>query len=476
MNHFRIVSLVLLLSITVLYSCNSSDNADILISNINVVNLVKGELVFNQDVFITEKKITKIQPHDNSSPGSRQTIDGTGKYLMPGLWDMHVHTGDADIFFPLYVANGITGIRDMGGGLEQSSGNQSIKFEKLAQWRNEVKNGNRIGPEILLAGSMVDGTPSFWPGSIEVTDSLSIYEAIKSKKKLGVDFIKVYHNLNGEQLRLIAQVAKEFQLEFEGHLPSSLQGYDALLLACELEQSSIEHLFGITQAVSSQPIQINSYLDVVRSNLNIINRIDIQKEKILFDKFIEHNMWFTATLAIYWGKGQLDQPHSKSFNEWLQYIPERIITIWYQNPFLDREIRSHPAEDYEIFREAAINKAKYVKRMYDSGINLMAGSDSAGPMVIPGYGLHLELSLMVDGGFSPIEALRTATINPAKFLKREDIGIVDIDYDADLIILNGNPLIDISNTRLIDGVILKGKYIDRSQIDLLLKGAKEKLK
>lgn len=99
MNHFRIVSLVLLLSFTVLYTCNSSDNADILISNINVVDLVKGEVVFNQDVIIVEKKITKIQPHDNSNLGSRQTIDGTGKYLMPGLWDMHVHTGDADIIF-----------------------------------------------------------------------------------------------------------------------------------------------------------------------------------------------------------------------------------------------------------------------------------------------------------------------------------------------------------------------------------------
>ena len=171
MNHFRIVSLVLLLSFNVLYTCNS-DNIDILISNINVVDLVKGEVVFNQDVIIIKEKITKILPHGSSNLKSKQTINGTGKYLMPGLWDMHVHTGDADIFFPVYVANGITGIRDMGEGLEQSSGNQSVKFEKLALWRNEVKNGDRIGPEIILAGSMIDGTPSVWPGSIEVTDYL----------------------------------------------------------------------------------------------------------------------------------------------------------------------------------------------------------------------------------------------------------------------------------------------------------------
>ena len=115
--------------------------------------------------------------------------------------------------------NGITGVRDMGGGIEQSTGNSSVKFEILSKWRTEVLNGTRVGPEILLASSMVDGTPPTEGGSIEVTDSSSIYETVRSQKQMGVDFVKVYHNLTPQQLEYIADAAEKYEIDFAGHIP-----------------------------------------------------------------------------------------------------------------------------------------------------------------------------------------------------------------------------------------------------------------
>ena len=133
---------------------------------------------------------------------------------------------------------------------------------------------------------------------------------------------------------------------------------------------------------------------------------------------------------------------------------------------------NHPPEDYETFRGAALGMARIAKRMHDAGVNLMAASDSANPGVVPGYGIHKELELMVEGGFTPAEALRLATVNPAKFLNRTDIGIISVGAQADLVILDADPLKDITNISLIDGVILQGKYLDRGKLDELLKQAK----
>jgi len=140
--------------------------------------------------------------------------------------------------------------------------------------------------------------------------------------------------------------------------------------------------------------------------------------------------------------------------------------------FQDKELVSHSPEDYEAFRGSALGMAKVAKRMYDAGVNLMAGSDSENPGVVPGYGLHKELELLVLGGFTPAEVLKLVTVNPAKFLNRTDIGIVSTGTQADLVILNANPLADITNTTLIDGVILQGKYLDRRKLDELLVRAK----
>ena len=471
MKNIRFNLFILAVTLTI-STCKPTEQADLIISNTNVIDVIQGKTITGQDVIINGDMIQSIKPHGESRLRSKNLINGEGKYLIPGLWDMHVHTGDADIFFPLYVANGITGVRDTGGGLEQSTGNLSVKFEKLCGWRDEVLSGKRLGPEMILAGSMIDGSPPVWPGTISVTDSQSIYAAVQAQKKLGVDFIKVYHNLNLAQLTEVAQIAKEQHIRFAGHVPLSSPPLETLLYASNLGISSIEHLIQVQGAIADKIVPLNSYKEAGFAARDVIGQIDLEKEKKLYDTFIKNNTWLTPTVSIWWGVGQLDQEHEEVFENWLQYIPKYISNEWERNPFQDAQLIDHSPTDYETFREATLSMAKVAKRMYDSGVNIMAGSDSANPMIIPGYGLHKELELLVEGGFSPIEALRLATINPAKFLERIDIGQLASNFKADIIILDKNPLDDIKNTTLINGVILRGEYINREKLDQILEEAK----
>lgn len=470
--HLIKYTVLLFLFILTFYACKPTEEGEIIISNVNVIDVVDGKTITGQDVIIEGDKIKSIIPHGEFKLQGKQLVNGESKYLIPGLWDMHVHSGNADIFFPLYIANGITGVRDMGGGMERSTGNLSVKFQKLSSWRNEVIQGKRLGPEMFLAGSMIDGSPTVWPGTIGVTDSSSVRAAIQAQKELGVDFIKVYHNLKLEQLTEVSRASKEQNIDFAGHIPLSTPPMETLIHASRLGQSSIEHMIQVQVAISSEDTHIQSFMDVGVSCSKIIHQIDLKKERKLYNVFIENDTWLTPTVSVWWGIGQLDQEHDEFYQKWLDYIPDYIITEWNRNPFQDTELTNHPPEDYETFREASLNMAKLAKRMYDYGVNLMAASDAANPLIIPGYGLHKELELMVQGGFSPAEALKLATINPAIFLGRTDIGTISPDAQADLVILNADPLEDIRNTKLINGVILNGKYLDRGKLDELLIGAK----
>jgi hypothetical protein len=473
MKSYRYIYLInVVLFILMLNACKPTERVDTIISNVNVIDVVEGRVIKGQDVIIEGTNIKRIMPHGEFKLQAKQLVDGESKYLIPGLWDMHVHTGNADIFFPLYIANGITGVRDMGGGMERSTGNLSIKFQKLSLWRNEVIQGKRLGPEMLLAGSMIDGSPTVWPGTIGVTDSLSIHKAVQEQKELGVDFIKVYHNLNLKQLTEVAIAAKSQDIKFAGHVPLNSHALETLLQASKLGQSSIEHMIQVQVAISKGDVQINSFMDVADACNKIINRIDLQKEKQLYDVFRKNDTWLTPTVSVWWGVGQLDREHNNIYQKWLDYIPDHITNEWHRNPFQDVEMTNHPPEDYETFRGAALGMAKVAKRMYDEGVNLMAASDSENPGIVPGYGLHKELELLVLGGFTPVEVLRLATVNPAIFLNRTDIGIISVGARADLVILDEDPLIDITNISLIDGVILQGKYLDKEKLDELLEQAK----
>ena len=341
------------------YGCKPTYKGDIAISNINVVDVVEGKVVQGQDVIIEIGKIRQIIPTGEANIESPVLLDGEGKFLIPGLWDMHVHTSDADIFSSLYIANGITGIRDMGGSL-------SAHFQDLSTWRTQVRMGEKIGPGSIL-GSLINdekGSPGE-PNVIYISDSVTIDEIVKSQKALGVDFIKPYHHLSPAQFTDLANASKKYGIRFGGHVPLFSPPFETLLYVSELGQVSIEHMIQVQVAIANKEVVSKSYFDAAVAGRDVIDQIDPKKETQLYDTFMKYNTWLTPTVSIWWGVGQMNQKQDESFQQWLEYVPSDIVDNWYINPFQDAELTTHPPEDYEIFREASLNMAKMAKRMHD---------------------------------------------------------------------------------------------------------------
>ena len=232
----------------------------------------------------------------------------------------------------------------------------------------------------------------------------------------------------------------------------------------------MEHLVRIPAAIQKGNLPYNSATKIAYIYRDIMQMIDREKERKLYQTFIDNGTWITTTLSLWWGMGQLDQSTSEAHKNWMELVPTSILKVW--DPEKDDRLKSPSSEDFEAFRGAAVGLAQLAKRMHDMGVNIMAGSDSANPMVVPGYGLQKELQLLVAGGFSPLEAIQLATVKPAKFMRRSEIGTIAIEAIADLVILNENPLVDISNISSIDGVLLKGEYLNRVKLDELLDQAK----
>lgn len=444
------------------------------------MDVINGTLLSGQVVLIEDNRISFVGPEDEAEvPDNTPMINATGQYLIPGLWDMHVHTGNADIFFPLYVANGITGVRDMGGDLNVSTGNLSVHIERLNKWREEVRNGQRMGPELYLAGPMLDGEPSDWPGSIVVTSPEEARAAVASVQKRGSDFVKVYHNLRSSELRAIADETETRGMRFGGHVSirefsEGMPAMEILTEASRMGYTSMEHLIHVAFAASTNEYHPGPLSEVFNQMCDAVDSIDEDKANALFSLFRDNATHHVPTLSWWWGSGQLDQ--MDNYEEMFQYLPKHIIQGNYWDPAKDPRYHNFTSADYVAARQSATCLTRLAKRMFDAGVPILAGSDSANPLVFPGFGLHKELELLVSGGFSPAEALRTATINAAAFLNRSDIGAIASGKKADLVLLNDNPLENIQNTRAIEGVVNKGKYYDRDTLDDMLSAVKQQAK
>ena len=223
---------------------------------------------------------------------------------------------------------------------------------------------------------------------------------------------------------------------------------------------------------TGEPIGGPGLLSAARMNANMEGKTDDHKVYELCETLKKNNTWITPTLSVWWGMGIMDQEPDSAFMSWYQIEPA-VQEVWEGNPFRTPQPMEHSSEDFQTSRDAALVFAKLLKKMKDQGVSIMAGTDSPIIGVIPGYALHKELQLMVAGGFSNLEALQAATIKPAEYLNRTDIGLIAKGKQADLVILNANPLVDIANTTSIDGVILDGRYLDKKQMEEELLRAKE---
>lgn len=383
-------------------------------------------------------------------------VNGTGKFLIPGLWDMHVHMVFGDWFprgkevtVPLFIANGITGVRDMGGELEV-----------LQQWRQEISSGELIGPRIVMSGPMLDGPQPRFPSSVAIKTAEDGRRAVADLKRRGADFIKLQSLIPRDAVFAIADEAAKEGITFVGHVPDSVRASEA----SKAGQKSFEHLIGIFEA--SSPLE-DDFLKGGRTESKFLSTYDPQRAEALFALLAKDQTWQCPTLV--WERGgNLIELSDFGHDPRAKYVPAYWKDVTWKR--FTSEIMRDNTDDLLTRRRFVDKELEVVNAMHKAGIPFLAGTDTPpGVDVLPGFSLHEELQRFVAAGFTPLEALETATLNPAKFLGMEDrLGSVEKGKLADLVLLDANPLDDIRNTQKIAGVVVNGRYLSRSDLDKML--------
>lgn len=444
----------------------------IVIRNVTTVDVQTGSLRPAQTVIIEGTRTkTMGEAAQLATPKGARIVDGTGKFLIPGLWDMHVHAtgpGVDRLFLPVLVANGVTGVREMFG-----------TFRWYADARAMAKRGEIVMPRLVGSGHILDGKPQIWQ-SVEVADAAQARHAVDSLARGGAAFIKVYSRLTPDEFRAIADEAKKHNLSFAGHVPTLVSVDEALSLG----MASIEHLQMFTTACSSQEEAFRSaLLDAVASpkgwdSSGVISRLQLPMLRQTFDRerctalakrVAASNTWMVPTVVVLHSTTHLDDPSLRN-DPRLQYIPEFFKTGW--NPANDFRFRAVTPEGWAARKRIFDEQLSILRILHDAGAKFLAGTDLSNPYLYPGFSLYDELTYLTKNGFSNLEALQTATINPARFLNATDsLGTIAEGTVADLVLLDANPLVDIANVARVHAVIANGVLIDAARRQQILKNA-----
>lgn len=437
----------------------------LIFTNVNVVSVRDGTIARGMTVVIKRGRISGVakvgfvgQGHDI------QIVNADGKYMVPGLWDMHVHSAfvspawDEKVIYPLYIANGITGVRDMGGDPDV-----------LENRRQRIESGDLLGPRLILAGPFLAGGKSDRQ-TIAVNTPEDARQAVDAVKKQGLDFVKILSNVPRDSYFAIADESAKQNVPFVGHVPYSVSVREAVTAG----QKSIEHLTGVLLACSSREDELRTqeltalakrdYLAYEKLSPQIISTYDQARAGVLFLQLAQSHTWQVPTLVWTEANSRIDDPDLES-DPRLKYVPASVRAQW--DPAKLRANTS-PGE-LEALKTEAARDVELVRTMHSAGVYFMAGSDGPDPYVFPGFSLHDELDWLVKSGSTPLQALQSATLNPALFLGRIDkYGLVEPEHVADLVLLDANPLDDIRNAGKIFGVVANGKYYSRKDLDIML--------
>jgi imidazolonepropionase-like amidohydrolase len=416
-------------------------------------------VVIEQDQIVAIGPWTKVK-----APAGSQIVDGRGKFLIPGLWDMHVHGFSAEEgstvegqtwMYPLHLANGVVGVRAMWGP------------EDASAWRMQHAKYDKPSPNVYLASPIIDGPNPTWPGSVAVADAAQARAAVDRYQANGADFIKVYDGLPRGAYFAIVDEAHKLGISFAGHVPDAIRVEEA----SDAGQKSIEHLIGVAVGASSEEealfaLKWTQTGDFLRRDLRADATYDESKAAALFARFVKNGTWQCPTLVVNRSYEHFDDGIFMH-KEWLKYIPSDTRNLWKRMG--DDTGKQRSAQYWSDAHRQFPEELKLVGRMYRAGVAILAGTDTYNPYVYPGFSLHEELSLLVEAGLPPMAALQAATIGPARFMgQAERRGTVEVGKVADLVLLDRDPLADIHNSTSIRAVILGGKLMPRASLDAML--------
>lgn len=409
----------------------------VVFKDVNLVAMTSPKVAKKMTVVVQNGTIQEIfAAGSRKLPENATIVDGTGKYLMPGLAEMHGHIPPAnaagglvnDVLF-LYLANGITTVRGMLG--------QPGQLDLRAQQRR----GTLASPNLYLAGPLFNGQT--------INSTQDAIDRVKLQKMEGWDLLKVHEGLAVNEYDAMATTAREVGMRFGGHVPEEV----GVMHALDMGQETFDHMAGFVEYLGGDK-----------------GPVDDKKLAVLVKKVKDAKAWVVPTSALWdtlYGVTSLET--LKAYDE-LRYIPQSTVDAW-SKMYEDRR-KQTPAATTKFVSE---NRVKIFRALNKAGVKILMGTDSPQQFSVPGFSLHREMAWMSKAGMSPYEVLRTGTVNAGEYFSKQDsFGTVEPGRRADLVLLEANPLESVANVSKISGVMVRGKWYARTDLDAALNAIQAK--
>ncbi|MCX6216679.1 amidohydrolase family protein [Spirosoma sp.] len=446
---------------------------DILIKSGNLIEVRTGNILTKKIIVIRGKTIVGVFDEAQAKNFQAKTIvDAKRKFIIPGLWDMHVHFGGGDTLieenknlFPLYIAHGITAIRDAAADLSPS----------VLQWRDEINKGTLAGPTLFTSGPKLEGYKSSWIGDLEVSTPAEVDHMLDSLQGLKVDFVKITDNTITPKIYLyILQKTRKRGMKTSGHVPFAL----TMDQVSSAGLGSVEHMSYVLKAGSTRDKEVAEKVAAGQLTARVASPMVMQSfdeptALAVYQRMAKNGTFVVPTLTISRTVAYLDQDNHQQ-DSYLQYIGQGLKNTYAWR--VNRVAKDSPeaiAERHAVYEKSS----SLLPLLHKAGVTIMAGTDSGflNSYVYPGLGLHHELQYFVKAGLTPLQALQSAIIPGPEFLaKTKQFGGISAGKSADIVLLDKNPLLDISATQAINTVILRGTVYNRTALDTLLADAKKK--
>jgi hypothetical protein len=452
-------------------SRHRTDTAETLaITHVTVVDVRTGALRPNHTVVIRGNRIEAVgSSTELRAPRHSTIVSGAGGFLIPGLWDMHVHAardGRAPRFWPLFLAYGITGIRETGSYLDS-----------LLHWRSVAQANPDQAPHIVWSSPMIDGDPPLYDHAHVVHSPEEAKAVAALMRAYDFDYLKVYSGLSRDAFLALSDEARQIGLAIAGEVPNEVTPVEAAAAGMR----SFEHLWNLfewcvpTAAARRDKLQELDRIGADESIQRPVREKQYQAWLSYFDTacvdslasdLARHGTWQVPTLVVNRSYSHIDSAGWNTDSR-RNMVPTTTLEEW-------EILRTELLAEYgplgvAAWRARYAREADMLRRMRDAGVGILAGSDASNePFVYPGSSLHEELELLVEAGLTPLQALQAATFNAAMFLDRGDIGVVEAGRQGDLVLLDADPLTDIRNTRQIRAVVYRGRVLGRPQLDSLV--------
>jgi imidazolonepropionase-like amidohydrolase len=416
--------------------------------NVNVVPMTSETVIYAQTVIVTDGIITTIGDVDNTPlPKDAVVVDGTDRFLIPGLAEMHGHVPDGssqslERVLSLYVVNGITTVRGMLGQRSH------------LQLKDDIKSRAVLGPRLITSGPSLNGR--------SVSSTAAATGMVEAQHAAGYDFLKIHPGLTREEFDAMAETANRLGIKFAGHVPEDV-GVDRALAA---GIATIDHLDGYMETLLSPNDSPSGGVSGL-FGVFIADQADEAKIDEIAAATAAAGVWNVPTESLFEHavSPTLDPSVMADWPE-MKYMPKSTVDQWENGK---RELFDDANYKASTALRAIELRHRLIVALQEAGAGLLLGSDAPQIFNVPGFSIHRELEFLVDAGLTPYQALRTGTVNAARYFAVEDhLGTVQTGMSADLVLLDANPLEDISNSRRIHGVVVNGRWLSRQEIERIL--------